>query len=189
MTKMKEFHFEDCSYETTLTDEMMAMIPWEAEELNLSACPLISSITNPVCDGHPNLKGIILRNMTRITNATFGRMDCVKYLHINFSRSKKSIIEHGAFKNFEHLQNLYLNGISKSDLPADILDGRFQVQVDGDVIPSASSHDVTTAKGTSVSGHAQCGFTTKGFKWLEIRTERTPTIIYFSVKAPKTYFL
>ena len=156
MTKMKEFHFEDCLHETTLTDEMVAIIPTDAEEVNLSACPLISSITNPVCGGHPNLKGIIMRNMTRITNATFGRMDCVKYLHINFSRSKNSIIEHGAFKSFKNLKNLYLNGISKSSLPVDILDGRFQVQVDGDVILPAS-YDVTTLEGTSLSGDAQCG--------------------------------
>ena len=146
LTKMNEFYFEDCLHETVLTDEMVAMIPRETEVLNLSACPRISSITNNVCDGHPNLDSIVMTYVMRITKTTFGVTDCVKYLNINFSQSANSIIEYGASKSFKKLKNLYLWGISKSNLPADILDGRFQVYLDG-VLVAPASHDVTTAEG------------------------------------------
>ena len=82
-------------------------------------------------------------------------MDCVKYLSINFSNSKELTIEHGAFDGLKKLKRLYLNGISQSAIPEDLLDGHIQLVVDGVVMQGAApDDDVTTAEGTSVSGYA-----------------------------------
>ena len=159
-TKKKDIRFKDCLHETALIPEMVAKIDRhrEAEGINLLTCVNISSITNNLCDGHPDFKKITMAMNTRITNATFCIMDCVEYVHIIFSGSD-FVIEQGAFKSFKNLKILYLEGIAKSSLPADLLDGRFKVYLDG-VLVSPASHDVTTAEGTSLSDHAQYGCAT-----------------------------
>ena len=151
---MKHFYFKDCSHETVLTDAMKAMIPPETEEVHLSSCGLIHSIPSHFCDGLSKLEGIVIVNVTKITSTTFAGLDCLKYLSINFSNSKELTIEKEAFSTLKKLKRLYLNGISKSGIPEDLLDGHLQVKVDGVLIrDAASDDDVTTAEGVSVFGY------------------------------------
>ena len=153
ITDMNVAHVRDCLHETTVTDEMVAKMSPETEELNLMQCPNIASITKNLCDGHPYLNEIVMAGPTKITNATYVRMDCLMYLHLIYSGITNWTIENGAFKSFRNLNISYFDGIAKSSLPGDICHYRFEVQVDGDVVCPAS-HDVTTAQGASVSGHA-----------------------------------
>ena len=153
LTKMNHFHFENCSDETVLTDAMIAMIPEEAEEVHLTSCPRVASIPSNVCDGHPKLEGIVMNIFNRITNKTFDRPDCVKYLTINFSDGRNAIIEREAIDTFNKLKRLYLNGIPKSRIPAYLLDGHIPLVVDEEVLPVKVSFDVTIPEGTSVSGY------------------------------------
>ena len=163
---MKHFHFEDCSHETVLTEEMKVMIPPETEEVHLSSCRLIQSIPGHFCHGLSKLEGLVIVNITIITNTTFAGLDCLKYLSINFSDSNKLTIEHGSFDGLKMLKRLYLNGISKLAIPEDLLDGHFQLVVDGVEIQGASSDDdVTTVEGRSVSDYAQRGCATS-YWWL-----------------------
>ena len=156
---MKHFHFKDCSHETVLTEKMIAMIPPETEEVHLSSCRLMHSIPAHFCNGLSKLDGLVIANITKITSTTFAQLDCLKYLSINFSDSNKLTIEHGAFDGLKKLKRLYLNGISKSAIPEDLLDGHIQLVVDGvEIQGAASDDDVTTAEGTLVlSGHARSG--------------------------------
>ena len=78
LTKMKHFHFKDCSHETVLTDAMIAMIPPETEEVHLTSCDLIHSIPGHFCNGLSKLEGLVIANITKITSTTFAGLDCVK---------------------------------------------------------------------------------------------------------------
>ena len=152
--------FKDCSHEPVLKDEMKAMIRPETVVVQLDSCGF-HSIPDDVCDGLPNLEEAVMRvNSNKVTEKTVAGFYCVKYLTI-YTVVSNSTIEDGAFGGLKKLENLYLNGISMSDIPEDLLNGPIPskvLKVDGILIRGpASDNDITTAKGTSTSGHARSG--------------------------------
>ena len=103
-----------------MNNSFKEQIPKDTEVIDLSDCPVITSIPDKFFDGLPNLKGVIIRrtNITCITKATFAGADSLEY--IDLTDSQIMTIEFGAFEGLRKLTKLYLGGIPLGTIPSDV---------------------------------------------------------------------